>query len=81
VSRSVRTAAERNRARRWMKEAYRANKALLRDPLLPKPHAVNIVFLLRVRGDLPRRKEIRESINQAMVTLLKELHQHLAEKS
>jgi len=81
VSRGVRTAAERNRARRWMKEAYRANKELLRDPLSPIPHAVNIVFLLRVRGELPRRKEVRENINQAMITLLKELHQHLSEKS
>jgi hypothetical protein len=63
-----------------MREAYRANRTLLWDQLLPVPQSLKLVFLLRVRGGVPRRKEFWESINQAIVTLLKELHQHFAEK-
>ncbi|MCX6132467.1 MAG: ribonuclease P protein component [Ignavibacteriales bacterium] len=80
VSRSVRNAVERNRARRWMKEAYRKNKNLLIDSLVPAQKSTDIVFMLRVRGRLSRMENARAAIDQAIVALLKELHHHLSEK-
>jgi ribonuclease P protein component len=80
VSRSVRTAIERNRLRRWMKEAYRKNRSLLSHRSELMHGAMDAVFLLRVRGGLPRRRDLRMSVDQAMVALLKELHQHLSKK-
>ena len=80
VSRSVRNAVERNRARRWMKEAYRRNKHLIAHPSVPTPVPIDIVFMIRVRERLLRAPEFRAAIDQAMTTLLKELHVHLSDK-
>jgi ribonuclease P protein component len=80
VSRSVRNAVERNRARRWMKEVYRKNKNILIGSLVPAQKATDIVFMLRVRGQLSRTENARAAIDQAIVALLKELHHHLSEK-
>ena len=78
VSRSVRNAVERNRARRWMKEAYRKNKLLLAGP--SGPASADVVFMLRVRGSLSRTLSSRSGVDQAVVALLKELHHYLADK-
>jgi ribonuclease P protein component len=79
VSRSVQNAVERNRARRWMKEAYRRNKAVLTDPDASS-HNISLVFMMRVRGRLPRQRASRIAIEQAVISLLKDLHHHLFEK-
>ena len=63
-----------------MKEAYRKNKNLLVDSSGPKSQPVNIVFMLRVRGELSRAQDSRAVVDQAIVALLKELHHHLSEK-
>jgi hypothetical protein len=63
-----------------MKEAYRKHKSLLVDPAMPGSGAVEIVFLLRVRGALSRAVESRVAIDKALVALLKELHHQLSEK-
>ena len=81
VSRSVQNAVERNRARRWMKEAYRRNKTILIGSAPSDWRSVNLVFMMRVRGRLPRKRDSRMAIGQAMISLLKELHHHLFEKS
>ncbi len=81
VSRSVHDAVERNRARRWMREAYRRNKTLLDDAASAFPLAAGIVFLLRVRGRLSRQKNSYVAIEQAMIFLLKELRRQLAGKT
>jgi RNase P protein component len=80
VSRSVRNAVERNRARRWMKETYRRNKQLLGDALKVRSEPLDVVFMARVRERLPRTPGSRAAIDQAMITLLKELHQYLSDK-
>jgi ribonuclease P protein component len=81
VSRSVQNAVERNRARRWMKEAYRRNKTILTGSGPSGVQSANLVFMMRVRGRLPRNRDARMAIEQAMISLLKELHHHLFEKS
>lgn len=81
VSRSVQNAVERNRARRWMKEAYRRNKTILTGSAPPSWRGVNLVFMMRVRGRLPKKRDSRMAIEQAMISLLTELHHHLFEKS
>ena len=80
VSRSVENAVERNRARRWMKEAYRKNKHLLANPFEPTPRSAEVVFMLRVRGRLPHTPGSRAAVDQALVALLMELHHHLSGK-
>jgi len=78
VNRGVRTAVERNRGRRWTREAYRRNKALLSNSSATIVCGANVVFLLRMRGDDSRKKEFRKSVDQAMIILLGELRGHLA---
>ncbi|TSA17351.1 hypothetical protein D4R75_12365 [bacterium] len=80
VSRNIQNAVERNRARRWMKDAYRKNKAILTNPLTPATQAMSVVFMLRVRGRLSRAPGSHATIDQAIVDLLKELRPHLSEK-
>jgi ribonuclease P protein component len=80
VSRSVRNAVERNRARRWMKEAYRKNKYLLDDASGESSEPLDVVFMVRVRDRLSRARGSHAAIDQAMIALLKELHQHRLEK-
>lgn len=63
-----------------MKEAYRKNKNLLIGSLTPAQKCTDIVFMLRVRGELSRTEKARGAIDQAIVALLKELHHHLSEK-
>ena len=79
VNRGVRTAVERNRGRRWLREAYRRNRKLLLNTPARFPRAVNIVFLLRMRGEAARTKEFRKSVDQSMISLLKELCDRLKE--
>lgn len=81
VSRTVQNAVERNRARRWMRDAYRKNKALLTNPSIAETQAMSVVFLLRVRGRLSRAPGSHAAIDQAIVDLLKELRLHRSEKS
>ena len=80
VSRSVQNAVERNRARRWMKEAYRRNRIILTGSAPSSSRNANLVFMIRVRGRLPRNRDSRMAIEQAMVSLLRELRHHLFEK-
>jgi hypothetical protein len=63
-----------------MKEAYRKNKALLANPSESVPRAGDVVFMMRVRGRLSRTHETRAAVDQAVIALLLELQQHLAEK-
>jgi len=63
-----------------MKEAYRKNRNILVNPSGPGLKPVNLIFMLRVRGDLSRSRDSRAAVDQAIVALLKELHQNLSEK-
>jgi hypothetical protein len=63
-----------------MKEAYRKNKHILVNPSVPMLESIDVVFMVRVRERLPRTRGSRAAIDQAMTTLLKELHQHLSDK-
>jgi ribonuclease P protein component len=80
VSRSVRNAADRNRARRWMKEAYRKHRALITTDPLQKNEAAMIVFLCTANSRSVHNATARTPIEQAIIALLKELHFQLAEK-
>ena len=81
VSRTVQNAVERNRARRWMKEAYRKNKLLLAGSSERAVVSADVVFMLRVRGRLSRKQDSRSGVDQAIVALLRELHHYLADES
>jgi hypothetical protein len=63
-----------------MKEAYRRNKSLIVHQSVPMAESVDVVFMLRVRRQLSRTRASRISIDHSMVTLLKELDQHLSGK-
>ncbi|HTN70993.1 MAG TPA: ribonuclease P protein component [Methylomirabilota bacterium] len=79
VNRGVRTAVERNRGRRWLREAYRQNKNILLSTPEWYPRAVSVVFLLRMRGEAARGKEFKKSVDQSMIFLLKEMRDQLGE--
>lgn len=74
VSRGVRNADDRNRARRWMKETYRKNKTLLTSAPLPATEAVMVVFLCTANPGSVHNATARTPIEQSVVALLKELH-------
>jgi ribonuclease P protein component len=78
VSRSLHTAAARNRARRWMREAYRLRKSIL-DPVSVK--RANVVFLFSGRGTTHLDHRTRDEIHRFMTALLKELQEQLAANS
>jgi hypothetical protein len=63
-----------------MKEAYRKNKTILTGPATSASRTASIVFMVRVRGRLPRQPGSRKAIEQAVISLLKDLHHHLFEK-
>jgi ribonuclease P protein component len=77
VSRGVRNAVDRNRIRRWMKEAYRKNKELFapRQGLTQK--TVTIVFLGSAKIENSRSAKAQKAIEQSMISLLRELHHQL----
>jgi ribonuclease P protein component len=79
VSRAVRNAADRNRARRWMKEAYRKNKSLLTTNPTPTKSTI-VVFLCTARSTAIHDASARLSIEQSIVSLLKDVRAHLAGK-
>ena len=80
VSRSVRNAADRNRARRWLKEAYRRNRHILVNPATARSEPTDVVFMVRVRDRLLRSAGSHATFDQAIIALLKELCQHLSYK-
>lgn len=63
-----------------MKEAYRRNKQLLDSPPTAIARPVDVVFMVRVRERLLRARGSHSALDEAMIALLKELHQHLSEK-
>lgn len=75
VSRNVRNAVERNRARRWMKEAYRKNKTILSIAPPQAGGAISVVFMLKSRGALAKHHEFRAEVDHAIITLLHDLQQ------
>jgi ribonuclease P protein component len=79
VSRAVRNAADRNRARRWMKEAYRKNKSLLTAER-PSAEGAIVVFLCTARSTAIHNASARLPIEESIVSLLKDLRAHLAGK-
>lgn len=80
VSRAVRNAADRNRARRWMKESYRKNKSLLTMESQPAKGTI-VVFLCTARSAAIHNASARLSIEQSIVSLLKDVRAHLAGKT
>lgn len=80
VSRSVRNATDRNRARRWMKESYRKNKALLTTEQLPASENLMVVFLCTSQITLARGKTTHETIEQSIIALLTELRRQVLER-
>lgn len=70
VSRRVRSAADRNRVRRLMREAYRRNKSSLVNSALREGRYVTLVLLYR--GDKPTNiknlayREIEEDIREVL---------------
>jgi len=79
VSRNVRTAAARNRVRRWMRESYRIRKEFLIEPTAKQAARFDVVFLFSVPSNQVLDRQIRTSIDQAISSLLKELHQRFSE--
>jgi hypothetical protein len=63
-----------------MKEAFRKNKHLIDSPSVQSQAPIDVVFMVRVRERLSRTRGSHTAIDQAMIALLKELHQHLSEK-
>jgi ribonuclease P protein component len=80
VSRSVRNAADRNRARRWMKESYRKNKTLITTTPAPAAETVMIVFLCTAQARSIHNAKARLPIEQSIIALLKDLHSQFAGK-
>jgi ribonuclease P protein component len=81
VSRNVRNAADRNRARRWMKESYRKNKVILTAEPLATTETVMVVFLCTARSRSVHNATARSPIEQSIVALLKDLRFQLDGKS
>jgi ribonuclease P protein component len=79
VSRAVRNAADRNRARRWMKEAYRKNRSLLTAEPSPAEGTI-VVFLCTARSTAIHDASARLPIEESIVSLLKDVRAHLAGK-
>jgi hypothetical protein len=63
-----------------MREAYRKNKYLVVNPSAPMSESVDVVFMVRVREQLSHSPTFHDAIDQAMITLLKELRHHLSDK-
>ena len=80
VSRGVRKATDRNRARRWMKESYRKNKALLTTEPQAASENVMVVFLCTSQVALARGKTTQETIEQSIIALLTELRRQVLER-
>jgi ribonuclease P protein component len=80
VSRSVRNAADRNRARRWMKESYRKNKELVAIEPSETNEAAMVVFLCTAHSRSVHNATARSPIEQSIIALLKDLHLQLAGK-
>ena len=80
VSRSVRNAADRNRARRWMKESYRKNRALLTAEPLPTTEAIMVVFLCTAPPQSVHNATARSPIERSIVALLKDLQSRFVGK-
>ena len=81
VSRNLRTAASRNRVRRWMRESYRLQKSSLGGTPTPLAGSFDVVFLFSVRSTPVLDRRVRESIGQAISSLLKELQLRFSESS
>jgi ribonuclease P protein component len=77
AGRNLRGAVQRNRARRWMKEAYRLNRTILDQAMLASGCSVNIVFMLSARGTVALRHAIRDEIHRAMLLLLHDLAERM----
>jgi ribonuclease P protein component len=80
VSRSVRNAADRNRARRWMKESFRKNKALITAEPFQAKEAVMVVFLCTAHPRSVHDATARLPIEQSIATLLRDLYRQLVGK-
>jgi ribonuclease P protein component len=81
VSRSIRNAADRNRARRWMKELYRKNKALVTAKLFPETEAIAVVFLCTAHSRSVHNGTARTPIEQSILALLNDLRYQLPGKT
>lgn len=81
VSRSIRNAADRNRARRWMRESFRKNKALVSAETSQTKAAAMVVFLCTAQARAVHNATARPLIEQSIITLLKDLRLQLVEKS
>ncbi|HCA80448.1 MAG TPA: hypothetical protein DEP53_12020 [Bacteroidetes bacterium] len=79
VTRNIHTAAARNRVRRWMRESYRLRKDALRDLPSGQSGCFDVVFLFSARSTPVLDRRIRESIDQAISSLLKELQLRFSE--
>ncbi len=63
-----------------MKEAYRRNKHILDQLASGDSESIDVVFMIRVRERMSRARGSHAALDQAMISLLKELHQHLSGK-
>jgi hypothetical protein len=62
-----------------MRESYRIRKELLIEPTAKQAARFDVVFLFSVPSNQVLDRQIRISIDQAISSLLKELHQRFSE--
>lgn len=80
VSRSIRHAVERNRVRRWMREAYRKHKGLLADIPQSNIGSLSIVFMASAGDRSVHRGDTYATTEQAIVIFLKELQREFSKR-
>jgi ribonuclease P protein component len=81
VSRNIRNAVDRNRARRWMKETYRKNKTTLLSGSLLRTETVMVVFLCMAHARSVHNATSRSLVEQSTTALLRDLRHQLLGKS